>query len=252
MRVPARYIAAVFLFALLPGAAFAECNTCRRDPSPPPPPPSHGCQYRCGPPQIVVPPPVVPAPNIVVVNAGARANASAMSIAIASVEQGDTIIRVGGGAQAGATAYAGAATTASLTVHDRISTRTFDRDVRISAICVDARNIPHPASQVFGEAQVPDAYAGEIYRCIAGTHMRVTRDGETFDCAQGEALWYENGQIVCRMQIARRPCNERSLLRRYGPGEKIVRIRGTETVRDASTEAAGALSMDGGVGQGVW
>ncbi|MGE0827844.1 MAG: hypothetical protein AB7O04_00635 [Hyphomonadaceae bacterium] len=252
MFVPARYIAAAFFLAFLPGAALAgeNCHSCNRPP--PPPPPQQGCNQGCQPPRVVIPPPVVPQPNIVVVNAGARAQASAMAIAIANVEQGDTTIRVSGGGYASAGASAIGVTQAALNVTESV-TRSALRDVRISAICIDARGNPHPASQTFGESDVAEGYAGEIYRCMAGTRMRVTKNGETFDCAAGEALWHENGEVTCRTQIARRPCNERSLLRRYGPGEKLVRIRTTETVQEARSESAiGAMTMDGGVGQGVW
>lgn len=77
--------------------------------------------------------------------------------------------------------------------------------------------------------------------------------GENHEHAQGEALWYEDGRVECRPQIARRSCNERSLLRRFGPGDKLVHIRDSE-MRASRTETtfSGAMTMDGGVGQGVW
>ena len=83
--------------------------------------------------------------------------------------------------------------------------------------------------------------------------VRYAVDGQTTDCAAGEALWYEGGRVECRLQIARRQCNERSLLRRFGPGDKLVRIRDTE-MRAARTETtfSGQMTMDGGVGAGVW
>ena len=58
----------------------------------------------------------------------------------------------------------------------------------------------------------------------------------------------------CRPQIARRPCNERSLLRRFGPGDKLVRVRETEVAgrRASETTFNGAMTMDGGVGQSVY
>jgi hypothetical protein len=128
-----------------------------------------------------------------------------------------------------------------------------ERDLLIQAICLDATGNPHPASQTFGGRDVAEDFRGEIYRCMAGTHMRYTVDGRSYDCAPGEALWYEDGAVECRPQIARRPCNERSLLRRYGPGDKLVRIRDSE-MREARSETTfnAAMTMDGGVGQGVW
>ncbi len=265
MAVPTRYILAAAAFAiaalgffLLPTDASADCNGCTR---PPPaqhcgnqcaPPPREHCN-NCGRPTIVVPPPHVPPPNIVVVNAGARAQASSTAIAIANVTTGDTIIRsnmvMEGGSSVGVSSAAFAVTEGSF----ESESRTTERMALIQAICLDERGTPHPASQTFGERDVRDGYAGEIFRCMSGTHMRVTIDGRTFDCATGEALWSENGEVTCKTQIARRPCNERSLLRRFGPGDKMVRIRETETRQVArETTFNGAMTMDGGVGQGVW
>jgi hypothetical protein len=266
MTVPARYILAAMAFGiaalgffLLPVDASAECNgrcqrppTCQHNCAPPSPPPCHSCQ----PPTVIVPPPHVPPPNIVVVNAGARASASAnaTAIAIANVRTGDTIIRQnmivdGGGASAMVNSSAFAVTEAS------VSTETVarERDLLIQAICVDTSGNPHPASQTFGGRDVAQDYRGEIFRCMSGTRMRYTVGETSRDCATGEALWYENGQATCRPQIARRPCNERSLLRRFGPGDKLVRVRDTET-RAARSETTfnGAMSMDGGVGQSVY
>jgi hypothetical protein len=262
MSVPARYILAAIAFAiaalgliLLPVDAAADCDHCNRPPpcqhscGPPPPPPC------CQPPVVIVPPPHVPPPNVVVVNPGARAQAqaSATAIAIANAEAGDTIIRqnmiVHGGVSAAVQANAMAVTETSLTTE----TATRERDLLVQAICLDAEGNPHPASQTFGGRDVSEDYRGEIFRCMAGTRMRYTVDGQSADCAPGEALWHEDGQVTCRPQIARRPCNERSLLRRFGPGDKLVRVRDAES-REARSETTfnGAMTMDGGVGQNVW
>lgn len=259
MTVPVRYTLAAFAlcmaamgFVLTPATASAQCNSCQHNP-PPPPPPSH---CNCTPATVVVPPPNVPPPNIVVVNAGARASAqaSAIAIAVSNVRTGDTIIRQNSVVEAGA--YAGAAAQSSgLTVTEAsvsASTETHEADVLVQAVCIDATNNPHPASQTFAAGNVERDYVGEVFRCMSGTRtMRVTVNGHSFDCDQGQALWHENSQVTCRTQIERRPCNERSLLRRFGPGDKIVHIRETAT-RQTRTETSfnGAMSMDGGVGVG--
>ncbi|MFO1016075.1 MAG: hypothetical protein U1E03_00630 [Hyphomonadaceae bacterium] len=265
MTVPVRYIIAVAGFAivamgalLMPTDAAADCNSCTRPPAchqgcnPTPPPPPTNC---CQPPVVVVPPPHVPPPNIVVVNAGARAQAqaSAVAIAVANVRTGDTIIRsntiVEGGASAMSNSSAFAVTEASVATESVAR----ERDLLIQAICLDAQGNPHPASQTFGGRDVAQTYTGEIFRCISGTRMRYTIGDRVHECTAGQALVYENGNVECRTQIQRRPCNERSLLRRFGPGDKLVHIRDTETraVRSETT-FSGAMTMDGGVGQGVW
>ncbi len=265
MTVPVRYILAAIAFGvaalgffLLPVDAAADCNGCTRRPppscqsncNPAPPPPPRAC---CQPPTVVVPPPHVPPPNIVVVNAGARAaaHANATAIAIANVRTGDTIIRQNMVVEAGASAAAAVTSTAMSVTEGRIAleTRTVMRDYLVQAICLDERGNPHPASQTFGGRDVAQSYSGEIYRCMSGTRMRYTINNQSHDCAPGEALWYEGNRVECRPQIERRPCNERSLLRRYGPGDKLVRVRETETLeRREETTFSGAMTMDGGVG----
>lgn len=257
MGVPVRYILAAAAFVLI-AAGFAlspadaqSCNSCN-----PPPPPCHTCNnpppcQTCQRPTVVVPPPYVPPPNIVVVNAGARAQASSVAIAIANVQTGDTIIRQNSVVEGGAGATANAATFAVTEASSETVAR--ERDALIQAICLDATNNPHPASQTFGDRNVARDYRGEIFRCIAGTHMRYTIDGRQYDCTAGQALWYENNSVECRTQIERRNCNERSLLRRFGPGDKFLHIRDTETrTTQRETTFNGAMTMDGGVGQSVW
>lgn len=146
----------------------------------------------------------------------------------------------------------------------------------VQAMCVDDRNIPHAASRVDDDRQVADGYRGEVYRCMAGTHMQVTlgemasgapsfASGETFSCAKGESLWHgAGGKLSCAAQTPERNCNERSLLRRYGPGVKLVEVASAKTVCEPATRMVkqsvrkevkvprslpvGDLQLDGGVG----
>lgn len=104
--------------------------------------------------------------------------------------------------------------------------RRWEKRVVIRAVCIDDRNVPHPASQVRPDREVDGGYEGELYRCLAGTWLQMTwaeyegntqfDHGETMSCRKGEALWFGRNQIECRPQRAERECNERSLLRRYG------------------------------------
>jgi len=146
------------------------------------------------------------------------------------------------------------------------ATRTKFEKVVIQAFCFDDKDVPHPASQVSPDREIEGSYEGEIYRCIAGTHMQVTiapwrenvsfEGGQTLTCAKGEALYHwagpNGGHIACRAQIPARDCNERSLLRRFGAGVKIMTIEITEkytAYRERSTQGgATAMSFDGGVG----
>jgi hypothetical protein len=168
------------------------------------------------------------------------------------------------------------------------ATRTRRSRVVIQAFCFDDRNSPHPASQVIPGREVDESYDGELYRCIAGTHMQYTiaewtgrsdfSGGETITCARGEALYHssrrgghgrgghhgdvaggdeDGATLECRPQRPARDCNERSLLRRYGAGIKIltmVRVEHYQAYREehyqqsSSSSSMSSFSMDGGVG----
>ena len=139
----------------------------------------------------------------------------------------------------------------------------------VRAVCVDDNGTPHPASRVDDDERVGATYDGEIFRCMAGTAMQTTigwqRDGETvwteaptIMCRKGEALRHApGGRLYCETQEPRRNCNERSLLRRHGPGVKMVFMRREETYmeqvrRESHSERRERVSMtlmlDGGVG----
>lgn len=150
----------------------------------------------------------------------------------------------------------------------------------VQAVCLDDTGTPHPASRVDPADRVDPHYKGELFRCMAGTHMQVTLgriDGrkatfaqaDTFSCRKGEALVHRpGGELSCAPQAPERDCNERSLLRRHGPGIKYVEtpLAGGQCVPETRTvmksvprqvervraAPAGPIVFDGGVGQGVY
>ena len=142
--------------------------------------------------------------------------------------------------------------------------------VVIQAICIDDRQTPHPASQVRPDREVGDDYEGELYRCLAGTWLQATiadyegevrfDGGETLTCRKHEALWFgRGGKLECRPEKAERDCNERSLLRRYGAGVKILTLYREEEYTEyreeqvqSTTVITGAITLDGGVGGRVF
>ncbi|MDJ0920939.1 MAG: hypothetical protein QNI84_07410 [Henriciella sp.] len=149
----------------------------------------------------------------------------------------------------------------------------------VQAVCIDDKGVPHPASRVDAQDKVSDHYKGELFRCMAGTSMQVTlgdvtggkvsfAHGETFACRKGEALVHKpGGNLACAPQAPQRSCNERSLLRRHGPGVKLIRARTkiktcepqTRTVMKSVEKQVQRVKaskpqpivLDGGVGQGV-
>ncbi|HEY2661810.1 MAG TPA: hypothetical protein VGI79_18970 [Caulobacteraceae bacterium] len=267
-----------FALALLTaGAAFAGGCGC----SPPPPccapptpptPPSYPC---CQPPGHVVNVPGVTV-NVaasVVVNANVSAQVGAYAGGQAS---GQSSVYYSGGYSGSYVGPGVGSVVQTLNVDGGggirrgayEASRTKITKVVIQANCIDDKDIPHPASQVSPDRDISDGYEGELYRCIAGTHMqyvwaeytgKIAFDhGQTVNCAKAEALWRSpGGQVQCRPQKPARDCNERSLLRRFGAGVKILTMITIERYTDYHEEAAQAgastsLSLDGGVGGMVY
>lgn len=217
----------------------------------------------------VYPPTVVVVPPTVVVNA--RANAVAVAGANASA---NSTVFLGGGssfyASPGAPSAIGALNVEGLqSAVQRTpyqATRTQIKTVVIRAVCVDSREVPHPASQVFPGQNVAENYQGELFRCIAGTRLEWTvadwlgkvafDGGVSTACAKGEALYHgRGGELKCKPQKAARDCNERSLLRRYGAGVKVLKMTRVETYTayreetiQSVTTTSGGIVLDGGVG----
>ncbi len=246
------WLPAAAALALVAFAGAAEACPCGPPPPPPPPPPC-GCHHR--------PPPHV--------NLQFNLGASAQAQASAVVSGG------GGGYWSVEQGVPGVIENLQVEGAERWETRRVAyKDVRktrrlvvLQAVCIDDRLVPHPASQVHPDRDIADGYEGELFRCIAGTRLQATfadwkgetrfAGGETIDCVKGQALYREtSGEVACRSQKPERDCNERSLLRRYGAGVKVLTIEHEETVTAYREERVkvsehsrgSSLSLDGGVG----
>ena len=147
------------------------------------------------------------------------------------------------------------------------ATRSWFKMVVIQAVCIDDKLIPHPASQVTPGRDIAETYEGELFRCLAGARMQYTladfsgkvdfSGGKSVTCDKNQALYHgAGGKLECRAQKRARDCNERSLLRRYGAGVKVLKMAYTETytayrteyVQSAAQAVAMGMSLDGGVG----
>ncbi|MNH77891.1 hypothetical protein D3C73_301930 [compost metagenome] len=272
-------------------SAATGCGTGGCQPPPAPPPPSVPCCQPPRPPQPPVTPPTTPccAPPVappccsgggnvnVNVNVNANASANASARAYAGSRSGATVIVGGGGGayfnvdQPYPTTIQGLSVEGKTMEMVRVpytASRRMEKRVVIQAVCIDDRAVPHPASQVRPGKEVATDYDGELYRCIAGTRLQWTiadeagGPGETFNCNKREALWYgRGGQLECRPEKQERDCNERSLLRRYGAGVKVLTMIREESYteyREEMVETAGAVAtgavimLDGGVGGRVF
>jgi len=283
------------------GAAAAACcappppptNCCAPPPPPPRPPAPPACGNSCGGGHnINVPGVKVYVGGSVIVNANASAtatsNASAGAGSGAGASAGSTVY-YGGGTHGGY--YSGPMSTGYIqglnvemgeaccrtarTSYE--ATRTKFTRVVIRAVCLDDRDVPHPASQVTPDRDIDNGYDGELYRCIAGARLQYMvgeydasidishggRGGQSYICAKNDALYFapgaQGGAVSCRPQRPARDCNERSLLRRYGAGIKVLTMMATERytayreekVRESSSSTL-SLSLDGGVGGVVY
>jgi len=233
---------------------------CCKPPPPPPPPPC--CGHKVNVPNVNV--------NVgatVIVNASAQAFGAASARAAAD----SMVFAGGGGSSIGFSQSSGMIQGLNVEGAKLIrtpfkATRTRIKIVIIRAVCIDDKEIPHPASQVSPEREIAEGFEGELFRCLAGTRMQYTLTdfdgkiangpGVTMNCAKGEALWKSGkGELACRPQRPARDCNERSLLRRFGAGEKIIKIVEVETyeayreeVVQSATASAISMTIDGGVG----
>jgi len=270
--------AAFFLAVAIAGEATAAgcgCTPpppCCTPPSPPTPPSTPCCQ----PPghTVNIPGIEVNVGATVIVNANVEAQASAQGSASG---QAAILVNGGGGGGGGGGGFTPGnqgliqnllvVGGGQLNRESYESSRTITKKVVIEAVCIDDKDVPHPASQVTPDRDIDDAYDNELYRCIAGAHMQATiavyngqvdfSHGQTLACAKGDALYHSpGGKVECRLQKPARDCNERSLLRRFGAGVKILTMITVEkysTFREQQTETsstmtAGAISLDGGVG----
>jgi hypothetical protein len=129
--------------------------------------------------------------------------------------------------------------------------KAMTRQVAVQALCLDDKAVPHPASQVSPERLIAPGYEGEVFRCIAGARMQYTiadysgqadfTHGQTIACQKGEALYHAaNGALQCRPQTPARDCNERSLLRRFGAGVKVMAMSGERVCAQWSQQTVAA------------
>jgi hypothetical protein len=129
--------------------------------------------------------------------------------------------------------------------------KTSVKTIAVQASCLDDKSIPHPASQLGPDRDIADTYEGEVYRCIAGARMQYTvadysgsanfDHGQTLTCQKGEALYHTAaGVLQCRTQKPARDCNERSLLRRFGAGIKVLKVSRSDICAAWRTETVEA------------
>ncbi|WP_372708471.1 hypothetical protein [Brevundimonas sp.] len=200
---------------------------------------------QCGP--VCPPPPCCGSGRNFDVNANVNVGAGA---------DADARVRSGLNARAGGGVFVCGGGAARVTVDQPSPTTISGLNVEGARVRKTIR-VPHPASRVRPDREVHGDYEGELYRCLSGAFLQMT-----WAEYQGEALWHgRSGMVECRTQKSERDCNERSLLRRYGAGVKIMTMVREETyteyreevIEEAGIAVSGAtISLDGGVGGRVF
>ena len=266
--------------ALAPGLALAGGAGCGCAKPPPPPPPQHNCgcnhnQQHHGNninQKVDVNLNVVTKVNVntqVQSQVDVRSQVSNVLGAFVATQTAAQVTGGGGGSASFVSPGAVTAVNLGVGAEEREAyeaERTKIERVVIQAFCFDDKEVPHPASQVAPDRDIGEGYEGEVYRCIAGAHMQITiapwaeqisfANGKTITCQKGEALYHVaahgGGRLECRPQIPARDCNERSLLRRFGAGIKVLTIVTTEKYQAYRERSSGAtttaMTFDGGVG----
>jgi len=262
-------------YMLMAGAASALLATPAAGGDKPKPPPSHCCKHDSGH-KVRTPDIHVGAPKVhiggtkVKVHHGGvfvsktHVNVDVQASAAASARASGDVFVSGGGGGFFSPAPAPALGAINICIEEKElveKTRLVEAMLAIRAACIDDRGAPHPAARLSTAETVAAGFEGELYRCPAGSYLQVTlgdakggyHGGSTIVCEKGEALYHASGgQLVCRPQTPQRDCFERSLLRKYGPGSKVVKIKReetyTETVAKTCPPDASGILLSGGVG----
>ena len=111
----------------------------------------------------------------------------------------------------------------------------------IHAVCVSRSGTTHPATRMRPETWVDSTMNAEIYRCLAGSYLRVKigdvvdsqqgmagvyEGAQVLECKPGQALrHYRDGTVKCAVAERLSDCVERRNMRRYGIGDVFFSYR---------------------------
>jgi hypothetical protein len=138
----------------------------------------------------------------------------------------------------------------------------------IHAVCISAEGREFPASHMTADTWVNSAYEGEVARCIAGSHLKITigdvvqsdqgmagtyQTGVILECGENEAVrHFKGGMLKCAPAVEVPDCTERTNLRKYGTGDMFFTFRKqicAETARAGARDLElDGMSLNGGVG----
>ncbi|HTT97537.1 MAG TPA: hypothetical protein VMF58_05770 [Rhizomicrobium sp.] len=203
------------------------------------------------------------------INVQAAAFAQALATANASAGAGAQVIVYGGGSYEFVNVNnSGAIGSVAVEAGGHCEMQEASVVKSIHAVCVSAEGREFPASHMLAETWVDASYEGEVARCIAGSHLKVTigdvvqsdqglagtySSGVILQCGEHEAVrHFKDGMLKCAPAMAVPDCTERTNLRKWGTGDLFFTYRSkvcAETARAVSHDVElDANSMGGGVG----
>jgi hypothetical protein len=137
----------------------------------------------------------------------------------------------------------------------------------VHAVCVTVEGREFPASHMVPQTWIETGYEGEIARCIAGSHLKITigdvvqsdqgmagtySRGVILQCGEHEAArHYKDGMLKCAPAMDVPDCTERTNLRKFGTGDMFFSYR-SRVCADSVRAAERDVELDGNaLGGGV-
>ncbi|HVU21396.1 MAG TPA: hypothetical protein VHE09_11750 [Rhizomicrobium sp.] len=202
------------------------------------------------------------------INVQVAAFAQALAEANAHANAGAQVIMYGGGSYeyVNVNNYSNLGAVATSSSHCEMQEATVVKSVHAVCVTADAREFP--ASHMVPQTWIESGYEGEVARCIAGSHLKITigdvvqsdqgmagtySRGVILQCGEGEAVrHFKDGMLKCAPAMPVPDCTERTNLRKYGTGDMFFSYRSrvcADTVRSAERDVeVDGNSLGGGVG----
>jgi hypothetical protein len=206
--------------------------------------------------------------KVVVINKiNVEAAAFAQALAAANAGAAGSVVIYGGGSYeyVNVRNEGGGVAVAAASSHCEMQEATVVKAVH--AVCVAGDGREFPASHMTGETWINSAYEGEIARCIAGSHLKITigdvvqsdqgmagtyTRGVILQCGEHEAVrHFKGGMLKCAPETAVPDCTERTNLRKWGTGDMFITYRSTVCAARAASrevELDSSAVSSGGVG----
>ncbi|HEX4861647.1 MAG TPA: hypothetical protein VFV07_10455 [Rhizomicrobium sp.] len=207
--------------------------------------------------------------KVVVINkVNVEASAFAQALAAANAGAAASVVIYGGGSYeyVNVRNEGGGGVAAAASAHCEMQEATVVKSIH--AVCIAADGREFPASHMTGETWINSGYEGEVARCIAGSHLKITigdvvqsdqgmagtyTKGVILECGEHEAVrHFKGGMLKCAPAMPVPDCTERTNLRKWGTGDMFFTYISTVCATRAVSreiELDNAALGGGGVGE---